>query len=312
MDLDTCKPHAARTKPQFLEEGHGKADIGGSRVASDLRSLLPGVQHQEAFAESRKGDRHESQRCRKPFDDGRGHVGLWGKPEEAISSANKAMLLDPRNTAFPLSLQGKAYFCMERFTDAATLMERAIKLNTDRTEFAATLAAAYAHLGRDQEARSALDIYTKPWLIPANLQTVMFHFPFKNPEDADRLAMGLLKAGLSGKPSGYYKASEDYRLTGEEIKGLIFGHTQTVLWYGRNWSIKRTMDGRADFILDSKVIYSGRSWIEGDMLCNKWEKRFEGLKYYLSVFRNPEGTRQEKNEYITITDWHIQGFSIED
>jgi len=140
----------------------------------------------------------------------------------------------------------------------------------------------------------------------------MFHFPFKNPEDADRLAIGLLKAGLPGKPSGYYKASEEYRLTGEEIKELFFGHTQTGLWYGRKVSIKRTMDGRADLILDSKVISSGRSWIEGDMLCNKWEKRYEGLKHYLTVFRNPEGTPQEKSEYILIADWGIQGVSIED
>jgi hypothetical protein len=48
------------------------------------------------------------------------------------------------------------------------------------------------------------------------------------------------------------------------------------------------------------------------MLCNKWEKRYEGLKHYLTVFRNPEGTPQEKSEYILIADWGIQGVSIED
>jgi TolB-like protein/class 3 adenylate cyclase len=303
------EPASRMRAQQSLEEAMKNPTSIAHRVVSNL--ALTRRKYQEAFAEAEKAI------AMNP-NDAESHLMMaevmlfLGEPEEAISSAKRAMLLDPRNIAFPLSLQGKAYFCMEQFEDAATLMERALKLNPDRTEFAATLAAAYAHLGRDQEARSALDIYTKPWLIPANLQTVMFHFPFKNPEDADRLAMGLLKAGLSGKPSGYYKASEDYRLTGEEIKELIFGHTQTVFWYDRSWSIKRTMDGRADFILDSKVIYSGRSWIEGDMLCNKWEKRFEGLKYYLSVFRNPEGTPQEKNEYIMITDWHIQGFSIED
>jgi hypothetical protein len=140
----------------------------------------------------------------------------------------------------------------------------------------------------------------------------MYHYPFKNPEDADRFALGLLKAGLPGEPSGYYKASEDYRLIGEEIKKLFFGHTQTGLWYGRKWSIKRTTDGRAEYLLGSKVIASGKSSIEGDMLCNKWEERYQGLKYCMSVFRNPEGTPQEKNEYITITDWDIYEVSIED
>ena len=288
-------PASRMRAQQSLEEAMKNPTSVAHRVASDL--ALTRRKHQEAFAEAEKAV------AMNP-NDAESHLMMaevmlfLGKPEEAISSAKRAMLLDPRNTAFPLSLQGKAYFCMERFEDAATLMERALKLNPDRTEFAATLAAAYAHLGRDQEARSALDIYTKPWHRPANLQMVMYHYPFKNPEDADRFANGLLKAGLPGKPSGYYKASEDYRLTGEEIKKLFFGHTQTGLWYGRKWSIKRTIDGRADFILDSKVIASGRSWIEGDMLCNQWEKRYEGLKHYLSVFRNPEGTPQEKNEYI--------------
>jgi hypothetical protein len=64
--------------------------------------------------------------------------------------------------------------------------------------------------------------------------------------------------------------------------------------------------------LDSKVIARGKSWIEGDMLVHQWEKRWDGLKYYISVFRNPEGTPQKKNEYILITDWNMQIVSIED
>ena len=156
---------------QYLEEAMKRPTSVAHRVASDL--ALTRRKHQEAFAEAEKAIAMNPNGAESHLM--MAEVMLFlGKPEEAISSANKAMMLDPRNTAFPLSLQGKAYFCMGRFADAATLMERALKLNPDRTEFAATLAAAFAHLGRDQEARSALDIYTKPWLTPANLQTVMF------------------------------------------------------------------------------------------------------------------------------------------
>jgi len=202
---------------------------------------------------------------------------------------------------------------MEQFDEAATLMERALKLNPNRTGFALTLAAAYAHLGRNQEARSALEIHTKPWLNTADLQRVMYYYPFKNLADADRLANGLLKAGLPGEPSGYYKVLEKNRLTGEEIRDLFFGHTQRGLWAGKQpWAISRTRDGEAALVLDSKVIANGKSWIEEDMLCHQWEKRFEGLKYYISVFQNPKGTPEEKNEYIQLTDWTMYGVSIED
>ena len=294
---------------QYLQRAMKNPTSIAHRVASDM--ALTRRKYQVALAEA------ELAIALDP-NDAEGHMIMAevllcvGRPEEAITFAKKAMMLDPRNIAFPLGLQGKAYFCMERFEEAVTLMERALRLNPNRTGFAATLAAAYAHLGREQEARSALDIYTKPWLVPAILQKVMYFFPFKNPEDADRLADGLLKAGLQGKPSGYYKVSEENRLTGEEIKDLFFGHTQTGLWLGRPWAISRTREGKAALLLDSKVIASGRSWIEGDMLCHQWEKRYEGLKYYISIFRNPEGTPQEKNEYILITDWTVIGASIED
>jgi len=293
----------------YLEKAMKYPTSVAHRVASDI--ALTRRKHQVAFTEAERAIAMDP-------NDAESHLMMAevllfvGRPEEAITSAKRAMLLDPRNIAFPLGLQGQAYFCMEQFEEAATLMERALKLNPNRTGFALTLAAAYAHLGRNQEARSALEIYTKSWWTPANLQKVMYFFPFKNLEDANRFADGLLKAGLPGEPSGYYKASEEYRLTGEEIKELFFGHTQTGFWDGRPWAISRTREGKAAFLLDSKVIASGKSWIEEDMLCHQWEKRYEGLKYYISVFRNPEGTPEEKNEYIQLTDWTMWGVSIED
>jgi TolB-like protein/Flp pilus assembly protein TadD len=244
---------------------------------------------------------------------------MTGKPQESIDFVKKAMKLDPRNIVEPLGHLGMAHFSMGQFQETVNLIERALKLNPERTGWGGILAAAYGQLGRDQEARAALDIYRKGWgrLAPnLNLQLVMYFMPYKNAEDADRFADGLLKAGLPGKPSGYYKVSEEHKLSGEEIKSLFFGHTLTLIGISRKqqYWIDRTKDGDATFRLGSKLLGSGKSWVEGDELCNQWQeqKLYEGLKYCMNVFRNPEGTPDEKNDYFLVTDWRIYPSSLED
>ena len=53
--------------------------------------------------------------------------------------------------------------------------------------------------------------------------TLMYFYPFKDPELDKLFADGLLKAGIKGEPSGYYKIKEENRLTGDEIRQLLFG-----------------------------------------------------------------------------------------
>ena len=184
------------------------------------------------------------------------------------------------------------------------------------------LAAAYAHLGRDQEARTALDIYKKGLHIHMRiLERTMLFWPFKDLEVTERFADGLLKAGFHGQPSGYYKISKVNKLSGEEIRELFFGRTMIALyrsgqkggWISKNWE-DRTKDGEATWRAHADdVAYGqddvGTSWIEGDMLCNQWNIHLSGLKHCMTVFRNPEGTPEMKNEYIGISDFGFTTWS---
>jgi len=233
-----------------------------------------------------------------------------GRAEEAVGILKKVMLLDPRNLAAPLYLLGVAYFAMGQLEEAATFIDRALRHNPERRRMAGFLAAVYAHLGRDQEARAALDNFALGFTTMRPLRTVMNQWPFKDPEVAERLAEGLIKAGLPGQSSEYYKVYKEYKLTGEEIRDLVLGRTVTGigLRYRQQWWVDRTQDGKATF-RNPVGSENGTSWIERDMLCNQWETFYGGLRYCFPVFRNPEGTPEMKNEYLSIADDGIGSFS---
>jgi TolB-like protein/class 3 adenylate cyclase len=304
-------------------------------VASEISLLRR--QYEEAIADAKQAIAldPDDPSCHESFG---WTLIMAGKPEEAVDFVKKAMRLDPHNPARYLYLLGLAHFAMGQLEEAVTSIEKARKLNPDHLGMEATLAAAYAHLGLEQRARTALDNYRKGWFGPLKLREVMYFYPFKDVEVADRFADGLLKAGLPGKPSGYYKLYEENKLTGEEIKELVFGRTTTGItpWARQSWWIERTNDGKATHQQvpfhqadrekgDSPSTLwreglrtlvtrfeSGKSWIEGDLLCSQWETVHEGLKYcgYCgTVFRNPEGTPEMKDEYLKINDFGIIPFS---
>jgi hypothetical protein len=228
------------------------------------------------------------------------------------------MRLDPHSIAYPLYLRGLAQFCMGQLEEAVTSTERSLTHNPEFRTGAGVLATAYAHLGREKEARAALVNYKKSlldWM--GILHHVMWFWPFKDPEVAERFADGLLKAGLPGQPSGYYKIYEEKNLTGEEIRELVFGRTMRGIdYYKGEFRIDRTRDGKMTYRKVSGNPYDyddeGTSWIDGDMLCDHWQVRVWELGQCRTLFPNPVGTPEMMNEYFWISDTWIQPFSVVD
>jgi len=323
----------ARLRPrQYLEMAMKDPTSLAHLVASEMNLLRR--QYEEAIAEAKQAialDPNDPS-CHESFG---WTLIMAGRPEEAVDFVKKSMRLDPHNPARYLYLLGLAHFAMGQLEEAVTSIEKACRLNPDRLGMEATLAAAYAHLGLDQRARTALDNYRKGCFGPLTLREVMYFYPFKHSEVAQRFADGLLKAGLPGKPSGYYKIYEENKLTGEEIRELVFGRTTTGItpWTGLPWWVDLTSDGkgthrqsplpfpkgdspadlwRRGYAELATRFKTGKSWIEGDLLCSQWETTYEGLKYCSTVFRNAEGTPEMKDEYLKINDFGIIPFSMED
>jgi TolB-like protein/class 3 adenylate cyclase/Tfp pilus assembly protein PilF len=235
-----------------------------------------------------------------------------GKPKEAIDFLNRAMRLDPYNPGFYLTYLGAAQFCMGNLEEAATLAGKGLRLNPELVGSFAYPAAINGLLGREQEARAAMEIYKKGWPIPPNLFSVMYLFPFKERAVADRFAQGLIKAGMPGRPSGYFHASKENQLTGKEIEALLFGSkiTGINLSDGQQWWTDCKKNGECTRRGSGPISSdTGMSRIEGDMICMQYQKRLWGLEYCATVFRNPGGKHESKDEYFYCSDLGFTPFS---
>jgi tetratricopeptide (TPR) repeat protein len=246
-------------------------------------------------------------------------LNMSGRQKEAIEYANRGMRLDPHNPSRYLFVLGRVHFCMGELEEAAGFFEKAVRLNPESApSWSCWIAACYGLLGRDQEARAAIETNpaVKAWgFIPGSLRIIMHHHPFKDRAVADRYAEGLLKAGISAKLTDYLPAFQENQLNGEEIKRLLFGSTTTgFAWNwpsrtGQQWWMETKKNGeftrRGPDYSDT-----GKSRIEGDMICWQYQKSFGGVEIRGTVFRNPAGTPKGKDEYFWCSDFGYSTFSL--
>ncbi len=256
------------------------------------------------------------------------------RPEKSLEYLNKSRMLDPLNRS--VRIMGGAYFVLGRYEEAAKFFENSITNVPDILDMTPFIAATYAFLGRDDEAKKALEkwisLYADPYV--ARSQIMYSQYRFKNEEVFNRLMEGLVKAGWHNTQGGLQDPTafpylpsidptfrgvyEKNKLNGQEIKELLFGKTQTGYGYGGQWILHRTGDG----IIELSNPYfgsrdyrlrrdKGKSWIEGDSICDQFEESYDGLKFCGDVYLNPEGDDITKSKYIYVADLGLFPFSVE-
>jgi adenylate cyclase len=285
-------------------------------------------QHKEALSEEERGLALEPNNPVCLFNKGR-VLYLGGRPKEGIEYLNKRWRLDPRSRYLYLVALSIAHYCMGEFAKAATFMEQAAKLNPEATS-TILRAAFYAALGRDQDARAMVEMYRKKLGARPNMGVAMFSLPFRDRAIVDRYAEDLLKAGFAPAKisGGYFPAYKENQLTGEEIKSLLLGSKITGIDQdGQQWWVDRKKNGeftwRGPALKDpytQKIISAptlagpnsdrGKSRIEGDTICHHFEKLYWGLEFCGTVFRNPRGTNESKDEYFFCNDIGFTPFSL--
>jgi hypothetical protein len=123
----------------------------------------------------------------------------------------------------------------------------------------------------------------------------------------------LVKDGIAGPPSEYFPSYKENQLTGEEIRKLLFGSkiTGINLYNGLQWWVERKKDGEFTWSGGGPIPFdTGRNRVEGNMICTQYQKIHWGLEYRSTVFKNPRGTYEGKDEYVFCADWGFSPWSI--
>ena len=109
------------------------------------------------------------------------------------------------------------------------MLERAIRINPELSGVAAfTQSIIYGIQGRNEEARTAYEIFLKSRMHPVrNLNDLLLYLPFADPKTLDRIAEVLIRAGVPGNPTDYYRILKENRINRQEIKSLLFGRKIT-------------------------------------------------------------------------------------
>ncbi len=212
---------------------------------------------------------------------------------------------------------GLAAFGESRFEDAAALLEK-IDLDAPnpwpRFYGLQVLVSAYGHLGRSTEIAVAKEGFEEVLRERdegefTRLIAQQF-FVFKNEGDIARLLEGLAKAGVPELPSGFDPDSKD-RLTGPEIKSLLFGHElrgRRIAPEMADYKGSISVDGSFSSTVGSSAS-TGTIWIQADVRCAASPRN---LTTCGALFRNPSGTFEQKNEYLAVQRHSRFEFSVVD
>ena len=244
-----------------------------------------------------------------------------GEPEEALLLIENSLLLDPNSPGEKLFLKGMAFYTLERFEEAVSLIDKARSYNRGQTRYAAIQAAALTELNRMQEARVALNYYLSGWTtyVKPDLNLAMYYWPFKHRETLEKLAQNFTNAGLKIPLRNYYLASEEDRLVGDDIKSLLSG--KIMIGGDRGYftycgayecgnELELTRDQNLQILDQGNFDYfqlGEKSRVENDLMCDPW---YELGDYCVAIFRNPDGNRDAENEFLFFTLMSNFSFSV--
>ena len=123
-------------------------------------------------------------------------LNFAGNPQQALIEMQKAMRLNPRHPFIYKVICGEIYFNLHDYNHAIDYFTQALARNPQAQEPRLWLAAAYAHVGRIDDANWELE---EIHIADENLSIERIEqvIPFRDPRQRKHLIDGLYKAGLA-------------------------------------------------------------------------------------------------------------------
>jgi adenylate cyclase len=151
-------------------------------------------QHEEAIAEAERAVQLNPSYAHGLFELG-WYLQYAGRAAESLDYFDRAVQLDPHHSDQFLYFIAQAYFQLGRYDEAAELLRQRITRSPQSDSSRMMMAACYGHLSQFDDAHA---IWSE--LIDINpdfsLDQRRVFQPYKNPEDFEKIAAGLNKAGL--------------------------------------------------------------------------------------------------------------------
>ncbi len=157
-------------------------------------------------------------------------MNVLGRAEEAEAAVRAAMRLDPSFPQDYLPILAQALLNQRRYEEAADVAERVVNLRDEVPFDYLTLASAYGHLGRIEEANAAVEKYHIAntginILTPLTVQEAGFWWYWDlydyDPAYRENLKEGLRKAGVP-EGAGTDLAYDEYRSLISKDEGVYY------------------------------------------------------------------------------------------
>ena len=223
-----------------------------------------------------------------------------GQPEAAITEMETVLRLDPKPPASIHVVDGFAHFIAGQYEQSLEAFLKAKAMAPNNVVINTFLGGIYARLGRMEEAKAAMDVARKYQPSRALSWYKLNYSYYKRAEDLDRLINLFRMAGLPEWPMGF-EGSESDRLSGEEIKSLLWGRRieGTMIRDDKPYDFSQVIGADGRWQLDHNVYgetisITGDGWIEGDTWCYQSEDYFFGRKHCVPVYRNPGGSSEDR------------------